>query len=101
MTIEEARYNGMTEVTGVDSGDTILFQVNPRKNTSIEVVPTTAGSGTIGATMGTTEPADFTGFSMDTSGATTVAKFINLGGGISYVGCLVTSGVFTVRVFNA
>lgn len=83
---------------GQADGNEVIYNLNCNRSTTIEVVFTAGGSGTLKSSVSPIIPADFTNFTPDSAGAITQSTMWNLAAGIQWIGFDLTSGTTTVNV---
>lgn len=87
-----------TDAVGQTDGNEVIYRLNPLKSTTIEVVFTSAGGGTLKTSLNAVEPTDFTNFTPDSGGAITANSTWNLAPGLFWIGFDMTSGTVTTRL---
>jgi len=83
---------------GQTDGNEVIYRLNPLKSTTIEVVFTSAGSGTLKTSLSTQQPTDFTNFTSDVVGAVSANTVWNLAPGLHWIGFDIASGTVTTRL---
>jgi len=102
MAITVKGINQDTSVTGVTTGNEIIWEVDPNETVAIQGINTSAGTARVKTHLGSATPTDFTGFASSAVGDHT-ATFteIALGKGVRWIGLEVDSGTWSIELVSS